>query len=119
MTPLLHSLRSMLTHARALDRPVIEAAIAEIERVTVERDGYEFALTEVEAANANWAKECAALREELAAAREMERLWFDRYYTLWISTHQYLPLMTRAVYADWAKEVNAYYDAALAAKEKA
>ena len=32
MTPLLHSLRAMLKHARALDRPTIEAAIAEIEQ---------------------------------------------------------------------------------------
>ena len=31
MSNLLHSLRAMLTHARALDRPTIEAAIQEIE----------------------------------------------------------------------------------------
>ena len=37
MTPLLlHSLRAMLKHARALDKPTIEAAIAEIERLRAE-----------------------------------------------------------------------------------
>ena len=65
MTDLLHSLRALLRHCRALDRPVIEEAIAEIEdhkmHIEIWRGMYNVMASQRDAAYA----EIAALRHDV------------------------------------------------------
>lgn len=52
------------------------------------------------------ADEIKFLRAALAMAKESERLWYDRYYTLFVSCKE---AQINPVFSDWAKQVNDKY----------
>jgi len=60
------------------------------------------------------------LSKRLLASVEDERKWYDRYFSLWTEACDRVDVSSRAVFGDWAEEVNSYYrDNTMAEERKA